>query len=137
LATTLRELAEQLPNGFHDMYVERMALDFTRRIAAFDVEVWVGEMSAGPELREATRNGELILEGLLFCVFEPPDVRYPHSKYAEAKPLWLVDLCDVDPALPLPRNLPPGAFVERFFVDQWNAFITVAATNAILRWRPE
>lgn len=130
--TTLAQLAERLPNGLHDMLIQRLALDFERRIATFHVEVWVGDVSSDAvDEREAMRGGELILDGLLYCVLEPPDAHYP---FAKPEALWSVDLCDPDPAMPLVTNLAPGAFAGRFFVSQWNAFINVAATDAKLRW---
>jgi hypothetical protein len=130
--TTLTQLANRLPNGLHDMYIEKLVLDFERRIATFQVEVWVGDQSSDVEgEREAMRGGELILEGLLYCVLEPPDPSYP---FAKPEALWSVDLCEPNPEMPLVKGLTPNAFAGRFFVSQWNAFINVAATDAILRW---
>lgn len=130
--TTLTQLAERLPNGLHDMYIERLTLDFECRIATFHVEVWVGDQSSQvKDDREAMRKGQLILEGLQYCVLEPPDASYP---FAAPEALWSVDLYDADPAMPLVKGLGSDAFAGRFFVSQWNAFIVVAATKAVLRW---
>ena len=129
---TLLDIEGQLPNGFHDMYLERLSVDFERRMAVFDLELWIGELSSQNHgEREATRRGQLVLEGLQYCVLDPPD---PASPYAEATAAWVVDICEPDPALTGPRPLPAGAFAARFFVNQWNAFIHVAATHARLRW---
>lgn len=129
--TTLEQIAEQLPNGLHDMHIETLALDFERRVATFRVSIWVGGPSEVQEERDNMRNAELILEGLVFCVLDPPDASYP---FDAPEALWSVDLCEPDPEMPLSKTLKPGAFAGRFFVHQWNAFIHVAATNAILRW---
>jgi hypothetical protein len=129
---TLSDIEAQLPNGFHDMYLEQLSVDFERRVAVFDLELWVGEVSSkNHEAREATRRGQLVLEGLQYCVLDPPD---PASPYTEATAAWVVDICEPDPALTGPRPLPPDAFAARFIVNQWNAFIHVAATHAGLRW---
>jgi hypothetical protein len=129
---TLRDLEQQLPNGWHDLLAERLEVDFARRTATFDVSVWVGDLASGasPE-REDRRDGKLTLEGLVYCVLDPPDPTYP---YASAEPAWLVDFFDPDPKMPLLDHLPAGAFAGRFFVNQWNAFIHVAASNAVLSW---
>jgi hypothetical protein len=110
----------------------KLVLDFERRIATFHVDVWVGDPSSDVEdRREATRSGELVLEGLLYCILEPPDSRY---SFAKPQALWSVDLYEPDPEMPLVKGLAPDAFAGRFFISQWNAFIDVAATAAILRW---
>ncbi|HTV19855.1 MAG TPA: hypothetical protein VMG12_14320 [Polyangiaceae bacterium] len=112
--TTLEELAAALPHGFHDSYLD----------------VWIGDEDGEREAREACRNGRLVIHGLLFCELQTPDAGSP---YAEARPLW-VDLCEADPSHPLVARLPPGAFAERFFVSNWNAFIQLAGTHAELIW---
>jgi hypothetical protein len=129
---TIWDVADQLPHGFHDSYLERLSIDFERRVAVFDLELWVGdETSKDEDVREAMRAGQLLLEGLRFCVLDPP---HPDGPYAEPGAAWLVDICEADLELPPARQLPAGAFAARFFVHQWNAFIHVAATHAELRW---
>jgi hypothetical protein len=128
---TLWDIEAELPNGFHDSYLARLNIDFERRVATFDLELWVGDSSSNDhETREATRTGQLVLDGLQYCVLDPPE---PGSPYAEGEPAWLVDISEPDPALTGPRPLPPGAFAARFYVNQWNAFIHVAAMHAELR----
>jgi hypothetical protein len=129
---TLQELYVQLPNGFHDMHVERITIDFERRLATLEGEIWVTDHSLAAEVEQRDwRHGTLTLEGLIHCFFDPPDPSYP---YAEPEPAWLVDMCDEEESLPHLKNLPEGAFAARLFVNQWNSFIHVAASNAVLRW---
>jgi hypothetical protein len=131
---SLWDLSSQLPNGFHDMHVERITIDFQARIATLEGEIWVTDDSLGAEHEPADwRHGIIVLEGLIHCFFDPPDPTYP---YAAAKHAW-VDMCDEEASLPQLKNLPEGAFAVRFFVNQWNSFIHVAATNALLRWSEE
>jgi hypothetical protein len=130
----LTELANTLPNGLHDLLVDRLSIDFLVRVLTLEVSVWTGDLAASDAAeREARRNGMLRLDGLVFCVFDPPDPKYPHSK---AEALWLVDFYDPDPAVVGERSVPEGAFSHRFFVQQWNAFIHVAARSASLDWCP-
>ena len=136
---TIQELAETLPNGFHDAHVSCLKIDYARREVAFEMSVWVGEVDS-PDLavRECHRPAVLKLTGLLYCVIEPPDTRYP---YLDARDLT-IDIGDLGllPA-PGPSNLPSvtldGAFRSWIFVNQWNAFIYVAACKACLTWRNE
>ena len=73
------------------------------------------------------------LTGLVHCVVDPPDPRYP---YAKATSLGIdVHGIDFSKAPPLPQELPSGAFSFRFWVSNWNAFFCVAAKDARLDWR--
>jgi len=72
---------------------------------------------------------------LLFLIIEPPDENYPYQK---AEGLW-IDEGEVGDGVPknkpkLPKNLPPGAFVHWFYVNDWNSFIYLAATGAEFKW---
>jgi hypothetical protein len=130
---TLEEIDDSLPNGLHDMHVDRLSIDFAGRVASFEVEIWVGDLDSQSETeQEATRCADLTLAGLQYCVLDPPDPKYP---FANPEPIWLVDLCEPDLVIPGDRPLPPGAFAARFFVNQWNSFIHVAALDARLTWK--
>ena len=41
---TLNEVAETLPNGFHDAELRRIELDYDLRSCRIQVDVWVGDM---------------------------------------------------------------------------------------------
>ena len=128
----ISEIEANLPNGLHDMLVERLSIDFIARVATLDVSVWVGDLTSSLHAeREARRRGKLALHGLQFCILEPPDPRYP---FAKPDALWLVDLMDADPNVVGSIPLPPTAFSVRFFVNQWNSFIHVSALDASLAW---
>lgn len=128
----IKDIDATLPNGLHDMLVERLTIDFIDRIATLDVSVWIGDLASALDAeREARRRGKLLLHGLQFCVLEPPDPRYP---FADSDALWLVDLLDADPNVVGSIPLPPQAFSARFFVNQWNSFVHVAALDATLVW---
>ena len=131
---TLEELADTLPNGFHDAEVQTLALDFPRRLALFEMRVWVGSMdsAAGGE-RERYRSARITLAGLAYCAIDPPDPRYP---YPDGQPVN-VDLSAEVANYPLVTNSAPDTFASRFFVSGWNSFIHVAAASASLEWIPE
>jgi hypothetical protein len=132
---TLDELANTLPNGFHDSAVHTITLDYSKHEIRFHLAVWVGDLDAKDEkAREAYRMGDLTLSDMAFCVIEPPDPRYPYYEKDEI----IIDTGEVDKLSRLPTiQLPPvqkGMFVNWMFVQEWNSFIYVTARDARLRW---
>lgn len=128
----IAELEATLPNGFHDVRVERLSIEFVDRIAIFDVSIWIDDTASSvASEQEARHRGKLTFHGLQFCVLDPPDPRYP---FAKSDALWLVDLVDADPKVVGSIPLPQEAFSVRFFVNQWNSFVHVAALDASLVW---
>ena len=130
---TLEELARTLPNGFHDAEFRTVLLDYGRRRVLIDVSVWIGDMDAKFAPREGYRDGELVIDGLHFVVIEPPDPRYPFAEntslcVAGCSPPSKSDFASVS-------ALPAGCFASRFFVNEWNSFIHVAARGANLTWK--
>ncbi len=126
---TLNELAETLPNGFHDALLHRLEWDVVGRVVVLELSVWTGDLHADLEReRERHDRQRLVLEGVRFFQVEPPDARYP---YAAERPVR-IDLCEPDRAHPLMRAQPAGVFGARFFVQEWNASIHLAADAADL-----
>ena len=127
---TLHELADTLPNGFHDAEIRTVSVDYCDQRAVLQLEVWVGSMNAPPEHgREVYRLAELELRGLAYLAMEPPDHNYP---YGDGSPIG-VDLSQRS----VPVNGPPprhGYFAACFFVTDWNSCITVSAQDAALQW---
>ncbi len=130
---TLDDLAQDLPNGFHDAEVCKLTFDIAHRVATIELDVWIGSMEAPPEFgRETYRPAELNLHGVAYLVIEAPDPTY---RYAKTGPVC-VDLCEPADS----GQLPPaqaGEFAARFFVSDWNSFISVSARDAALRWTGE
>ena len=130
---TLEELEKTLPNGLHDSRVSRIAIDYEKRELTIDLDVWVGEMdSDAHELREAYRPGQVLIEGLVFAVLEPPDAKYPFSNSVGLT----IDGCDMRKNLSAEfmSSLPADAFFRSLWVNEWNAFIHIGARNAELAW---
>lgn len=121
---------------FHDASVHRLTLDYVAREAVLECSICVGNPDAEDEQeREARRNGTLIFQGLLYCAIDPPDPRYP---YSDRDGLWISDVGPLDlrpdSAKRFPVNLPAEAFAHYFFVNDWNAFIYIAARSARFDW---
>ena len=134
---TLEELADTLPNGFHDAEVRQLNIDYVKREARLLLDLLVGDPSAQTEeLREGYRQAEVKLSGLLYWVIEPPDARY---EYGKAGTLWIdagaLGSDEPQPSVKLPEPLPSGAFASWIFVQDWNAFMYVAAMDASIEWK--
>jgi hypothetical protein len=130
---TLEELEKTLPNGLHDSRVGRIAIDYEKRELTLDLEVWVGDMdSDAHELREAYRPGQVLIEGRLFAVLEPPHAEYPFLNSVGLT----IDGCDMRKNLSaeLMDSLPADAFFRSLWVNEWNAFIHIGARNVELAW---
>ncbi len=132
---TLEELADTLPNGLHDAQVSSVSIDYVRREARLIIDLWVGVPSEEEEVRDAYREGELKLSGLVYWIIEPPDVSYP---FGESKQLWVdagsLGSASFKPSVKLPEPLPSGAFASWIFVQDWNSFMFVAAMDVSLEW---
>jgi hypothetical protein len=128
---TLEDLENALPNGLHDAEVKRIAVDYESRKATLEVAVWIGDMNDPPEQREAYKDGRIDISGLLFLVMEPPDPKCPYKDSD-----LTVDGCDLSKSLSgeLLKSLPPDSFVRSLWVNQWNAFIHIAAKDANIEW---
>ena len=133
---TLDELNQNLPNGFHDAKLFSIQLDYVAGTAVLHLSLHVGRPEDPESERERYQEATLNLNGLCFCSIEPPDPRYhflPNGKPTPASG----DPAKADhlPSLPaLSEQLPQDAWCYRFFLDNWNAFIHVAARNAEIRW---
>jgi hypothetical protein len=128
MSDLLQQIADELPNGLHDTILSRCRVDFEKGTLELDVSVWVGEPDHGDP--QGHREGRLVLEGLVFCQFEPPSAC---SAFSEPSGLT-IDLCNPDPDHPLAASTPPDVAVSRLFVNQWNTFIFLAARSAKLVW---
>ena len=131
---TLEELEKTPPNGLHDAEVKRVAIDYERRTMVVDLAVWVGDMDGPPERREAYRYARIDISGLCFLVMEQPDPKYPFHE-SDLR----IDGCDMSKNLKpdLLSALPADSFFRSLWVNEWNAFIHVAARDAKISWIEE
>ena len=122
------DIADTLPNGFHDASIHSFAFDLVARVVTFRLDVWLGDANV-PGYLEMYRPARLALHGVAYLAVQPPDARYD---YAKPRPIR-VDLCDPDPTTGLPVTA-NGDFAARFFVNDWNSFIAVSAKESVLEW---
>jgi hypothetical protein len=121
---TIFQLAEQLPNGFHDSKVASIRIDYVARVVTMEVEVWVGTMDDPEETRETYRRGILTIRGFRYCAMDVPDKTYPYDEDA-----LTIDLADATAF-----HSPGAAFSCRMWVNEWNGFIHLSAESAELSW---
>ena len=120
------DIAQSLPNGFHDAELASMCLNYMDRTARLNLVLWVGDLEDGTQ-REMYRSAVVRLSGVAYCIIDPPDPAYP---FGAAEPLT-IDLTDPDPLM-LMTSMPGVSF--RLWVAQWNRFIHLCAKDAELEW---
>ena len=127
--TTLNEIEQSLPSGFHDSSISSVRIDYVQRTAELEMELWF----AGPldEDPEQYRPATLSISDLIYFVIEPPG---PPNSSHDAPSLVDGGSAELErAAFRLPEPLPAGAFTYWFFVSNWNSFIHVAALTADLK----
>ena len=125
---TIFEVADGLPNGFHDAEVESIRIDYLRRTMELTLDVWIGTMDDPPSTRETYRRGVLKITGLGYCAMDLPDEGY---SFARPEPLT-IDLHEAS------AFCPDGlAFACRLWVNEWNGFIHLSGMSAELDWKAE
>ena len=129
---TLEEVERMLPNGLHDAEVQRITVDYQQRKLTAELAVWVGDVGDPPDRREAYKDARLDITGLLFLVMESPDPRYPYRNSSKLT----IDGTDMRKNLDvdLLTSLPAAAFFRSLWVNQWNAFIHIAAEHSEITW---
>lgn len=128
---TFQELAQSLPNGFHDAELHRLEIDYVQQVLRMELVVWIGRMSAR-ETRELYRPAEVVVEKVSFLIMESPD---ENSPWNEAGALT-IDTGTVVPeecSVQLP-SIPAGSSVTRVYVYDWNRSFYFAGASAQLEW---
>lgn len=128
---TIDDIENTLPNGFHDAVIRKLDIDYTKREGSLVIEVNAGNIEDDQVCR---RIGKLTLTDIVFFVIEPPDPNYPYKK---SDGLWIASSGLVN-SLKLPTRLPNlqpcDGFAHYFFINDWNAFIYLAAMDANFEW---
>ena len=121
--------------SFDDGTFERVCINYVAHEASITCLLDVGDPDAPSKAeREVQRRGVLTLTGLLYFVIEPPHPAYPFDT-AGGLDITSDDTIASWPEAPaLPSVEEYNAFTHYFFVNDWNAFIYVAATGAKFTW---
>lgn len=128
---TFQELAESLPNGFHDAELLRFEMDYADRTLKFDLDIWVGDLESN-DTKELYRRAQVTLHSVAYLVIEPPDPSYPWDTTDHIR----IDTGEGKP----PQSesvLPPapvGTATTWMYLMEMNRFLLFAAGNASLEW---
>jgi len=133
---TLDELDYFLPNGFHDMRINSLELDYSSGTMKLNVGLLVGWPEDSESERDQYQKAIVTIRGLCFCSIDPP---YPGYRFfPDGRPIVVGgDPARADHLQSLPDLLPTfpeGVWCYRFFVHEWNAFIHIAAREAEVAW---
>lgn len=136
---TLRQIDDELPNGFHDALLQTINLDLVSKVARLSLQMSVGEPEGiTDEASDGYKPATLTLEDLVYFVIETPDL---NKKFLASRGVSIDagDATNLDnPRAPRPLGaLPDDAFAYWFFVHEWNCFIHVAARRASLEWKED
>jgi hypothetical protein len=122
-AESLRELERALPNGFHDALLRSFRVDLLQRRLAFDLDIWIDDPEKGT-FDEGYRRA-LLEVGVSGCFsVEAPDPRYSGRDPGPVRVDLSFERCASE----------AGPEKARFFVNEWNSFITVEVHGALLTW---
>ena len=69
----MEDIANSLPNGFHDALLESFHADYLKRTLSFDLQI---DLTAETDIENRYRRARLQLTGLVYLSVEPPDARY-------------------------------------------------------------
>jgi hypothetical protein len=127
----LTDLAETLPNGFHDAQLHRYQMDFAAERLVIELDVWVGDMEDRAR-REAYRPARLTLGAVRSFVMEPPASEDPWlDRGSVTIDTGVGERWEGSGSLPA---TPPGFFRAHFFIQELNTFFHALAENASLEW---
>ncbi len=119
---SIGDLSSELPWGLHDAFLETLHVDYVAGVAELTVRLLMTETM--------DQRARLRVEGLVYCVVDPPD---PRAQRPGA--LWISDGSGVAPSAV--ERIPPapeGCFAHWFFLHEGNAFIHICGRSAALAW---
>ena len=135
---TFEDIENSLPNGFHDSTILYFSLDAKTRTLTMKFSLWVGSMDdPNPE---AYREIAVTVQGVSIFFIEPPDPTYPFPLDGQGIAAQ-GDSVDVErsrfvseQAGNVLKKLSPSASAYRFFLEDWNSFLYIAAEEVSFSW---
>lgn len=133
---TLDELDSLLPNGFHDMYIGSLELDYSTGTIKLNVDLLVGWPEDSESERNQYQKAIVTITGLCFCSIDPPYPGYPLFPDGRAYMCWRRSSESRAPAV---ASRPPAEFPRRdlvlpLFRPRLECCIHVAARDAEVAW---
>jgi hypothetical protein len=138
---TLEQLANTLPNGLHDSALKGLSIDYEGRTLRLDVSIKIGNSDGAREQRDDIRDARIDISGVVFFVIDPPSSAADYD-FESSGELWVADSYETR-SIPQFTNtidqkllaaVPADAFVQSFFIRQWNSYLHVAARDCSMKW---
>ena len=130
--TTLAELENQLPWGFHDAHIEGLTIDWLSQTLKLVMRFPMSER------QDIERRGEVTVSGLFFCSIEPPELGQPDFDDVPSEGLWIDGAEGIFKGVTGIPPVPAGVFLHHFWARNWNGrTIHIAGLDASLRWLGE
>jgi len=138
---TLEQLANTLPNGLHDSALKGLSIDYERRTLRLDVSIKVGDSEGPREKRDDIRDAQIQMSGVVFFVIDPPSSAAEYD-FKSPGELWVTDSYETRSIPQFTKTIdqklldaiPADAFVQSFFITQWNSYLHVAAGDCSMKW---
>jgi hypothetical protein len=138
---TLEQLANTLPNGFHDSALKTFTIDYERRTVRLNMSLKVGDPDGPCEQRDDVREARIEISGVVFFAIDPPSSA-AGCNFESPGELWIVDSYETRSIPEFTKTIenklldavPADAFVQSFFVSEWNSYIHIAARNCSMEW---
>src|ERR1700675_2894956 len=131
---TFKEVEKRLPNGFHDVKIRTIGVDFVDHSVAIGLDLLLG--GAGMPDPEEYRAGTLSVAPAYFFFVDPPDPTYKFILSGTAINGYgaSVDLGDIEKIDRLRPSLPENTAVYRFFLEELNCSLFIAGGDVELSW---
>lgn len=133
---TFEEIERQLPNGFHDLTIRAINVDFIGLWITLAMDLHVGlEGEVDPE---RYRPGTLrVLRPYLFFL-QPPDPTYPFVPEGIAvNASGFAVSSDEETIGALIKRGPSGGTTFGFFLNDWNSYLYIGGQGAEFWWDDE
>jgi hypothetical protein len=118
--------------GFHDAYLERLAIDWLGQTLT-----WVMRLPVN-QAQDLERRAQVTVTGLFFCSIDPLSLGDSNYDHISSEGLW-IDAKE-GPAEETSRlpSIPAGVFLHHISVRSWNyRTIHIAGRDARLAWLGE
>jgi hypothetical protein len=131
---TIEEFHELVPEGLHDATLKSLSQDYVKATVSLVADIYSGLIDESKPDRDRIREGELIFEGVHFCMIKSPTGEpIVFSPGGEA-------ILSFEKSTPedLPQQwkdaLPPDTLCYSIFIHRWFSNIHIAAANIQFKW---
>lgn len=125
------DIEQYLPNGFHDAQILQISIDYVARTAEFSMKL---DISGPDQSSRDYSSGKLRVNGFAFITADVPDERYDYAVGSlfvsgqESEARFFPKLAEFQ------KRLGTSFFFYTFFVQEWNGFIHISATDTEFEW---